>query len=73
MKFSLDSRDTHGSTVKTGPNIMKKHAEERNWTPRHNGNPVVKSGPKPGYARIETRSGKWRKKRSDAGKSRKPY
>jgi hypothetical protein len=33
--------------------------------------PVVKSGPTAGNTRSRTKDGQWRKKRSDAGKSRK--
>lgn len=43
-----------------------KHA-----SPRETGGPVVKTGPTAGQNRSRNKNGQWRKKRSDAGKSRK--
>lgn len=38
--------------------------------PKDNGGPLVKSGPTSGNVRSRNSDGKWRRKRSDAGKSR---
>ena len=43
-----------------------KHA-----SPRETGGPVVKTGPTAGQNRSRNKNGQWRRKRSDAGKSRK--
>jgi len=40
-------------------------------SPRETGGPVVKTGPTAGQNRSRNKNGWWRKKRSDAGKSRK--
>ena len=40
-------------------------------SPRETGGPVVKTGPTAGQNRSRNKNGQWRKKRSDAGKSRK--
>lgn len=40
-------------------------------SPRETGGPVVKTGPTAGQNRSRNKNGHWRKKRSDAGKSRK--
>ena len=40
-------------------------------SPRETGGPVVKTGPTAGQNRSRNQNGQWRKKRSDAGKSRK--
>ena len=39
-------------------------------SPRETGGPVVKTGPTAGQNRSRNKNGQWRKKRSDAGKSR---
>ena len=39
-------------------------------SPRETGGPVVKTGPTAGQNRSRNQNGQWRKKRSDAGKSR---
>jgi len=39
-------------------------------SPRDTGGPVVKTGPTAGQVRSRNEDGTWRKKRSDAGKSR---
>lgn len=44
-------------------------AESR--SPRENHGPLVKTGPTAGQNRSRNNDGTWRKKRSDAGKSRK--
>ena len=38
--------------------------------PKFNGGPLVKSGPTRGKVRSRTSCGRWRRKRSDAGKKR---
>ena len=43
-----------------------KHA-----SPRETGGPIVKTGPTAGQNRSRNKNGQWRRKRSDAGKSRK--
>lgn len=40
-------------------------------SPRHTNGPVVKSGPTAGQNRTRNVSGEWRKKRNDAGETRK--
>lgn len=45
--------------------------KDPNKSPRENNGPVVKTGPTAGQNRTRTESGTWRKKRDDAGKSRK--
>lgn len=40
-------------------------------SPRETGGPVVKTGPTAGQNRSRNDDGTWRKKRSDAGQSRK--
>lgn len=42
-----------------------------NNSPRNTHGPIVKSGPTAGQNRSRNNDGSWRKKRSDAGKSRK--
>ena len=44
---------------------------KRDWAPQHNGGPLVKSGPTYGQRRSTNKNGRYRKKRSDAGKPRK--
>lgn len=39
--------------------------------PRHNGGPLVKTGPTAGQVRSRNTNGQWRPKRSDAGVKRK--
>lgn len=39
-------------------------------SPKDTGGPVVKTGPTAGQNRSRNNNGRWRKKRSDAGKSR---
>ncbi len=39
-------------------------------SPKNNGGPLVKTGPTAGQVRSRNNDGQWRKKRSDAGKSR---
>jgi len=41
-------------------------------SPRETGGPVVRTGPTAGKNRTTTKSGQWRKKRSDAGTTRGP-
>lgn len=41
-------------------------------SPRETGGPVVGSGPTAGRNRTKTKSGQWRRKRSDAGTTRGP-
>lgn len=41
-------------------------------SPRDTHGPLVKSGPNAGQVRSKNKDGQWRKKRSDAGISRKP-
>lgn len=45
--------------------------EKKSKSPRDNGGPLVKTGPTAGENRSRNGDGKWRKKRSDAGTSRK--
>ncbi len=47
-------------------------SEKQDWrkSPRETGGPVVKTGPTAGQNRSRNDDGKWRKKRSDAGKPR---
>lgn len=40
-------------------------------SPKDTGGPIVKSGPTAGKVRSKNRDGSWRRKRKDAGKSRK--
>lgn len=42
-----------------------------NLSPKDTGGPVVKTGPTAGQNRSRNQDGQWRRKRSDAGKSRK--
>lgn len=42
-----------------------------NNSPRNTQGPIVKTGPTAGQNRSRNNDGSWRKKRSDAGKSRK--
>ncbi|WP_456085860.1 hypothetical protein [Ligilactobacillus animalis] len=42
-----------------------------NNSPRNIHGPIVKTGPTAGQNRSRNKDGSWRKKRSDAGKSRK--
>jgi hypothetical protein len=44
--------------------------KDPNKSPRETGGPVVRTGPTAGQNRSRTDKGKWRKKRSDSGKSR---
>ena len=46
--------------------IYAQHA-----SPRDTGGPVVPTGPTRGQNRSRNKNGQWRKKRGDAGKSRK--
>ena len=39
-------------------------------SPKNTGGPIVKTGPTAGEVRSRRKDGPWRKKRSDAGKSR---
>ena len=43
----------------------------RGLSPKDTGGPVVKTGPTAGQNRSRNQDGRWRKKRSDAGSSRK--
>ncbi|MDF5144478.1 MULTISPECIES: hypothetical protein [Vibrio] len=40
-------------------------------SPKETGGPVVKSGPTSGQVRSRNQNGRWRAKRSDAGKPKK--
>lgn len=40
-------------------------------SPKDTGGPIVKSGPTAGNVRSRKQDGRWRAKRSDAGRSRK--
>ena len=42
-----------------------------NLSPKDTGGPVVKTGPTAGQNRSKNKDGRWRKKRSDAGSSKK--
>ena len=44
---------------------------EKHASPRETVGPVVKTGPTAGQNRSRNKNGQWRKKRSDAGQSRK--
>jgi hypothetical protein len=53
---------------------MKKSSigrPKKDWAPQHNGGPKIKSGPTYDQPRSKNNNGRWRKKRSDAGKPRK--
>ena len=55
-----------------GQKIMEKGANNmKTYDPRKCGGPVVKTGPTAGQNRSRNDNGRWRAKRSDAGKSRK--
>lgn len=43
----------------------------KSLAPKFNGGPLVKSGPTRGKVRARTKSGTWRRKRSDFGIKRK--
>ncbi len=45
---------------------------KKDKSPKNNGGPLVKTGPTAGKVRSRTKTGEWRKKRSDAGKPRTP-
>lgn len=47
--------------------VLKKDHKK---SPKETGGPVVRTGPTSGQNRSRNSSGEWRKKRSDAGKSR---
>ncbi len=48
---------------------MKRHDPRK--APAQTGGPVVKTGPTAGQNRARNRDGRWRRKRSDTGKTRK--
>ena len=48
-------------------NTLKNQKSRR---PRETGGPVVKTGPTAGQNRSRNQNGRWRAKRSDAGKKR---
>jgi hypothetical protein len=39
----------------------------RDWSPQHNGGPMIKTGSTRNHNRSRNKNGRWRKKRSDAG------
>ena len=41
-----------------------RSSSKRNWSPRSNGGPLVRSGPTFGKVRSRNLNGQWRKKRS---------
>ena len=43
---------------------------QKNLSPKDTGGPIVKTGPTAGQNRSRNKDGRWREKRSDAGKSR---